>query len=296
MWAEQTIREADVVLWLVDANVPPKPEDRHIAELLAGMHQRSPLKQLIIGLNKIDQLGKFNEQIDSALDASAPDALLVDRKQEYLSLLAWFSTAANDGTSERGEPDESAPEPNGADADGISENGPDEQADEQEALESSDAPEPKEVPSCLFSALSGYGVAELTNQLRDMLPRGPRYYPEDQVTDVQVRFIVEELIREKALGLLSKEVPHSIAVSIDEFSERNKNMTYISAVIYVERDSQKKIVLGSKGEMIKKIGQAARPEIEELVETKVYLELWVKVWEKWRKKSGLLRQLGYSEK
>jgi GTP-binding protein Era len=85
-------------------------------------------------------------------------------------------------------------------------------------------------------------------------------------------------------------------VDVDEFSERENGMVYISAVLYVERGSQKGIVLGSKGTMIKRIGQAARPEIEELVGSKVYLELWVKVWEKWRKREGMLRQLGYSMK
>ncbi|MCB0024177.1 MAG: KH domain-containing protein, partial [Caldilinea sp.] len=90
------------------------------------------------------------------------------------------------------------------------------------------------------------------------------------------------------------EVPHSLAVEVDEFVERSATLTYISAVLYVERDTQKAIVLGSGGSMIKRIGQNARPEIEELVGTKVYLELWVKVWERWRKRQNLLRQLGYA--
>src|SRR5690606_40846834 len=115
----------------------------------------------------------------------------------------------------------------------------------------------------------------------------------DQVTDLQTRFIVAELIREQALRLLEQEVPHSIAVIVDEFIPRSETMTYISAVSYVERESQKGIVLGQKGRMIKKIGQTARPEIEELVGTKVYLELWVKVWEKWRRREAMLRRLGY---
>ena len=123
---------------------------------------------------------------------------------------------------------------------------------------------------------------------------GPRYYPEDQVTDLQLRFIAAELIREKALLLLQDEVPHSMAVEVDDFVERSPHLTYISAVIYLERESQKPIVLGRDGGMIKRIGQAARPEIEELVGTKVYLELWVKVWERWRRRDNLLRQLGYA--
>ena len=148
--------------------------------------------------------------------------------------------------------------------------------------------------TAIFSAASGVGVDALQGLLRGLLPPGPRYYPEDQVTDLQLRFIAGELIREKALLLLQDEVPHSMAVEVDEFIERSATLTYISAVIYVERDSQKAIVLGRDGGMIKRIGQTARPEIEEMVGTKVYLELWVKVWERWRRRDNLLRQLGYA--
>ncbi len=146
----------------------------------------------------------------------------------------------------------------------------------------------------VFSGLRGTGIEELLALLRELLPEGPRYYPAEQVTDIQTRFIVAELIREKALLLLEQEVPHSLAVMVDEFTPRSEELTYISAVLYVERQSQKGIVLGQGGRMIKKIGQAARPEIEELVGTRVYLELWVKVYEKWRRREGLLRRLGYA--
>jgi GTP-binding protein Era len=145
-----------------------------------------------------------------------------------------------------------------------------------------------------LSALTGAGVDELVAALRARLPRGPRYFPADEVTDIETRFIVAELIREKALNQLQQEVPHSIAVVVDEFIPRGEEMTYISAVIYVERASQKGIVLGEKGSRIKQIGRAARPEIEELVGTRVYLELWVKVWEKWRTREAMLRRLGYA--
>ena len=148
--------------------------------------------------------------------------------------------------------------------------------------------------TAIFSAANGIGVDALQALLRGLLPPGPRYYPEDQVTDLQVRFIAGELIREKALLLLQDEVPHSLAVEVDEFVERSPTLTYISAVIYLERESQKAIVLGRDGGMIKRIGQTARPEIEELVGTQVYLELWVKVWERWRRRDNLLRQLGYA--
>ncbi len=151
-----------------------------------------------------------------------------------------------------------------------------------------------QIETLSLSALTGAGVDDLLDELRALLPEGPQYYPEDQVTDLQTRFIVAELIREQALNLLSQELPHSLAVVVDEFTERDENMTYISAVLYVERETQKPIVLGEGGRMIKRIGQRARPQVEELVGTKVYLELWVKVWEKWRKSEAMLRRLGYA--
>ncbi len=150
------------------------------------------------------------------------------------------------------------------------------------------------VSTANFSASTGRGIDDLLGLVRTLLPAGPRYYPEDQITDVNLRYMAGEIIREKALYLLQDEVPHSLAVEVDEFVERSPTLTYISAVLYVERDTQKAIVLGSGGTMIKRIGQNARPEIEELVGTKVYLELWVKVWERWRKRQNLLKQLGYA--
>ena len=145
-----------------------------------------------------------------------------------------------------------------------------------------------------FSALTNENVAGVLEAVRERLPLGPRYFPADQVTDQQVRFLAAEIIREKALMSLQQEVPHSIAVMVDEFIERSDKLTYISATIYVERESQKGIVLGRNGAKIKSIGQKARPEIEAMIETKVYLELWVKVWEKWRRREGMLRRLGYT--
>lgn len=148
--------------------------------------------------------------------------------------------------------------------------------------------------SATFSASTGRGIDQMLALVRTLLPTGPRYYPEDQITDVNLRYMAGEIIREKALYLLQDEVPHSLAVEVDEFVERTPVLTYISAILYVERDTQKAIVLGSGGSMIKRIGAGARPEIEELVGTKVYLELWVKVWERWRKRQNLLKQLGYA--
>jgi len=146
----------------------------------------------------------------------------------------------------------------------------------------------------LLSALDPAGRADLLERIINLLPLGPRYYPADQVTDQQERFIVAELVREQVLRATAQEVPHSVAVQVQEFKRRSEDMTYISATIYVERDSQKSIVLGKNGQMIKRIGQAARAEIEELVGTQVYLELWVKVWQNWRKKEDRLRWLGYA--
>ncbi len=149
------------------------------------------------------------------------------------------------------------------------------------------------VPVLTLSAATGDGVEALVAALAELLPPGPLYYPSEQVTDLSMRFIAAEIVREKALLLLRQEIPHSLAVSVTEWNERSAEMTHIAATLYVERHSQKGIVLGGKGSMIKKIGQAARPEIEEMVGTRVYLELWVKVLQKWRRKENLLRRLGY---
>ncbi|MBM4456579.1 MAG: GTPase Era [Chloroflexi bacterium] len=160
------------------------------------------------------------------------------------------------------------------------------------------APVPGEVEgpqaaSVSVSATTGHNLDRLLAAIIAALPPGPRYYPEDAITDQQVRFMAGELVREQALLNLREEVPHAVAVLVDDFKERSPEMTYISAVIYVERESQRMILLGKGGQMLKTIGQAARQSIEELLETKVYLELWVKVRPKWRKSPDDLRQLGY---
>jgi len=145
-----------------------------------------------------------------------------------------------------------------------------------------------------ISAVRGDNRDELLELVLAQLPLGPRYYPEDQITDQQTRFIAAELIREAALRRLRQEVPYALAVVVDEFKRRSEEMTYIGATIYVERDSQKGIVIGQGGKTLKDIGKAARTEIEKLVDTRVFLELWVKVWPKWRKKEDDLRRLGYA--
>jgi GTP-binding protein Era len=146
----------------------------------------------------------------------------------------------------------------------------------------------------LVSALEGDNLDLLLAGIVDRLPLGPQFYPEEQVTDQQIRFMVAELIREQVLHHLREEVPYSVAVVVDEFKERREDLTYIGANIYVERDTQKGIILGRRGAMIKRIGQDARREIEELVGTRVYLELWVKVRKKWRKDAQELQRLGYA--
>lgn len=231
--AEETLTDADVVLWLVDGSAPPTEEDRLIAGRLQEIHARTPLRRLLLGLNKIDQHpGRTPDE--PSLHAAA-----------YSALLEWWSAGHT-------------------------------------------------LTLAPVSGKTGAGAPSLLETLRLLLPVGPRYYPEDEITDVQTRFVVAELIREQALLHLGEEVPHSIAVDVDEFTERGPQMTYISAVLYVERDSQKAIVLGKGGRTIKRIGQAARPQIQELVGTPVYLELWVKVWENWRKREETLRRLGYA--
>lgn len=146
-----------------------------------------------------------------------------------------------------------------------------------------------------ISAAHGTNMQALLERLIDQLPLGPRYYPEDQVTDQQTRFMAAELIREAALTVLHQEVPHSLAVYVTEFKSRSDSLTYIGANIVVERKSQKGIVIGNTGQTMKKIGQIARKQIEDLVRTKVYLELWVKVRPKWRKNENDLRWLGYTK-
>jgi GTP-binding protein Era len=148
--------------------------------------------------------------------------------------------------------------------------------------------------SLLVSALRGDKLDSLLQATIERLPAGPRYYPEEQVTDQQLRFMVAELVREQVLRHLRQEVPHSVAVIVEDFKARSEELTYISANVFVERDTQKAIILGRQGAMIKRIGQSARREIQDLLGTRVYLELWVKVKKKWRKDEQELRRLGYA--
>ncbi|MGC8785985.1 MAG: GTPase Era [Anaerolineae bacterium] len=145
----------------------------------------------------------------------------------------------------------------------------------------------------MISAVRGQNLDKLLDRVIARLPFGPRYYPAGQITDLTERFIASELIREQVLHFLHQEVPYAIAVVIEEFKERRPGLTYISATIYVEKESQKGIVIGAKGEMLKKIGAAAREEIERMLDTKVFIDLWVKVRPKWRRDAAALRDIGY---
>ncbi|MFD1736591.1 GTPase Era [Bacillus salitolerans] len=147
-----------------------------------------------------------------------------------------------------------------------------------------------------ISALQGNNIETLIGLIKKYLPEGPQYYPENQVTDHPERFIVTELIREKVLHLTREEVPHSIAVVMDAMERRDDgNTVYISATVIVERSSQKGIIIGKQGSMMKEIGKRARQDIEALLGSKVFLELWVKVQKDWRNKMAQLRDYGFRE-
>jgi GTP-binding protein Era len=147
-----------------------------------------------------------------------------------------------------------------------------------------------------ISALEGNNVERLLETIKDYLPEGPQYYPADQVTDHPERFIVSELIREKALHLTREEIPHSLAVLIEKMErKKEKNTVHVMATIIVERDSQKGIIIGKQGSMLKEIGKRARLDIENLLGTKVFLELWVKVQKDWRNRATHLRDYGFRD-
>jgi GTP-binding protein Era len=219
--AVEALKDADVVLWLVDASDEPGPGDQLIADQLETLADEVAI---ILAINKADLL--------------APDEVL-PRTEAYRALLP--------------------------DAEWL-----------------------------LFSATEGDGREKLLQMLVDALPLGPRLYPADQITDVYTRDIAAELIREQIMLRLRDEIPYGVAVKVDDFKERSKNLIYIHATIHVERAAHKQIVIGAKGSMLRKLGTSARKEIEALVERKVYLELWVKVEPNWRRNAKALKRLGYA--
>lgn len=144
-----------------------------------------------------------------------------------------------------------------------------------------------------ISAKEGTNIDKLLLSLKNELDEGPMYYPEDQITNHPETFVISELIREKVLLLTKEEVPHSIAVIVEQMKRDEDDLLTIHATIFVERSSQKKIIIGNQGKMIKEIGTLARKDIVMLLGEKIYLELWVKVEEGWRDKKYLLKQFGY---
>lgn len=217
--AKRTLKDADVILWLVDGSVPPTPEDISIGEML----REATKAPVILAINKIDWLDE--EELDGVAE-------------QYLALAKIHAYA-------------------------------------------------------LISATRGDNRDRLLEMIVQALPQGPRYFPEEQVTDQDERFLAAEIIREQILRACHQEVPHSVAVIVDEFKDRTEDLSYIGATIVVERDSQKQIVIGRGGSMLKRIGQGARLEIEKALGRRVYLELWVKVLSKWRRDPALLKRLGY---
>jgi GTPase len=217
--AQESLRDADCILWVVDGSVQPEAADIYIAETLNTVGGQTPI---LLVLNKVDLL------------ASAQ----IDHQAAYTSLVA-----------------------------------------SKQVLH--------------VSALTGEGLEALLAAVHDMLPLGPRYYPPDQVSEANMRFIAAEVIREKIILHTEQEIPYSVAVEIDEYKERDEETVYISAIIYVERDTQKGIVVGKAGAMIKQIGSEARVELGEMLNARIYLELHVKVLKNWRSDPDLMRRLGY---
>lgn len=147
----------------------------------------------------------------------------------------------------------------------------------------------------MTTATEGANLGALLERVVELLPEGPRYYPREYITDQTERQIVAELIREQVLRHTYQEVPHSIAVVVEEFVERGEGVTYIAANVFVERTSQKGIVIGRRGAMIRRIGSRAREAVERLIGGRVYLDLWVKVREGWREDERELRRLGFDQ-
>ena len=219
--AERTLKEVDVVLWLVEPTTFIGAGERHIAEQLEKVST-----PVILAINKIDTV----------------------KKEELLSVIAAYSSLYNFAEI---------------------------------------------VP---VSALNGENAEHLVDTIFSYLQEGPQFYDEDTITDQPERQIVAELIREKALRLLSDEIPHGIAVSIEKMKERKKgNIMDIEATIVCERDSHKGIIIGKQGAMLKKIGTQARREMENLLDIKVNLQIWVKVKKDWRDSDFLLKNYGYNK-
>ena len=220
--AENTLKEVDVILWLVEPTTFIGAGERHIAEQLSKI--KTPV---ILVINKIDT---------------------VKSKEEILTFIAAYKDILNFAEI---------------------------------------------IP---VSALKEMNIEDVKSSIFKYLPAGPQFYDEDTVTDQPMRQIAAELIREKALRMLDDEIPHGIAVVIDQMKERSNGIIDVDATIVCERDSHKGIIIGKGGSMLKRIGPAARMEIENLMDTKVNLKLWVKVRREWRDSDMYMKNYGYNPK
>ena len=220
--AENTLKEVDVILWLVEPTTFIGAGERHIAEQLSKI--KTPV---ILVINKIDT---------------------VKSKEEILTFIAAYKDILNFAEI---------------------------------------------IP---VSALKELNIEDVKSSIFKYLPAGPQFYDEDTVTDQPMRQIAAELIREKALRMLDDEIPHGIAVVIDQMKERPNGIIDVDATIVCERDSHKGIIIGKGGSMLKRIGTAARMEIENLMDTKVNLKLWVKVRREWRDSDMYMKNYGYNSK
>ncbi|SJU01153.1 Bex protein [Clostridioides difficile] len=147
-----------------------------------------------------------------------------------------------------------------------------------------------------IAAIKGKNVDTLVDLMKTELPEGPKYYPEDMITDVPERFVVSEIVREKALRCLRDEVPHGIAVDIIQMKQSDNGTYHIEVDLICEKDSHKGIIIGKNGQMLKKIGETSRYELERFLRTKVNVKIWVKVRKEWRDNQNLLKELGYKKK
>lgn len=216
--AEATLREVDVVLFVVDATMKKGPGEEYILERLAQINT-----PVILVVNKIDNVSK---------SAILPIIEQYTKVREFAAV----------------------------------------------------------VP---ISALEKTNLAGLLEELKNYLEPGPQYYPSDMITDQPERLVIAEMIREKVLHNTREEIPHAIAVEVEEMTKRSNDDLYVRAVIYVERDSQKGIVIGAGGQLLKDIGRLAREDIQNLLGSKIYLDLWVKVKKDWRNREGILKSFGY---
>lgn len=216
--AERTLREVDVVLFVVDATESMGSGEQYILERLAEV--KTPV---LLAVNKIDKV---------------PKQQLLPTIQKYTDRYDFTAV----------------------------------------------------VP---ISALEKTNLEDLVSEIKKHLEPGPQFYPEDMVTDQPERMVIAEMIREKVLHSTREEIPHAIAVDIEEITTRHNDDLYVRAVIYVERDSQKGIVIGAGGRLLKEIGRLARIDVENLLGSKVFLDLWVKVKKDWRNREGILRSFGY---